>query len=235
MVSTANGLEYNSSRAELTISEHGRHVQKLIKHAKTIEDKEERQAFIEEVIDLMHQMNPQNKNVQEYRLRLWRHMYRIAGYDIDVTAPEGVSSTEQGVEEQKVDLPYPQKEFRFRHYGNTIQLMVAKAIAMEDLEMKQEFTEVIAAYMKLAYRTWNREHYVNDEIIKNDLVKISKGKLELSDDFKIGNIGGPLSKAPMNTKGGKVRNNGKGRSNNNKNRNKSGKSNNNNNRMRKRK
>jgi hypothetical protein len=240
MVSTVNGLEYNSSRAELTISEHGRHVQKLIKHAKTIADKEERQAFIEEVIDLMHQMNPQNKNVQEYRLRLWRHMYRIADYDIDVTAPEGVSSTEQGIEEQKVDLPYPQKEFRFRHYGNTIQLMVAKAIAMEDEEMKQEFTEVIAAYMKLAYRTWNREHYVNDEIIKNDLVKISKGKLELPEEFKIGNIGGSLTKSPMNTKSSKGRSNGKGRSNSNvKNRNKSGKgnsnNNNNNNRMRKRK
>jgi hypothetical protein len=233
MVSTANGLEYNSSRAELIISEHGRHVQKLIKHAKTIADKEERQAFIEEVIDLMHQMNPQNKNVQEYRLRLWRHMYRIADYDIDVTAPEGVSSTEQGIEEQKVDLPYPQKEFRFRHYGNTIQLMVAKAITMEDEEKRQEFSEVIAAYMKLAYRTWNREHYVNDEIIKNDLVKLSKGKLQLPEDFKIGNIGGPFTnKAPANTKG-KGRSGGKGRSNNNtKNRHKSGK---NNNRMRKRK
>jgi len=231
MVSTANGLEYNSSRDELIISEHGRHVQKLIKHAKTIADKEKRQAFIEEVIDLMHQMNPQNKNVQEYRLRLWRHMYRIADYDIDVTAPEGVSSTKQGVEEQKVDLPYPQKEFRFRHYGNTIQLMVAKAIAMEDEEKKQGFAEVIAAYMKLAYRTWNREHYVNDEIIKNDLVKLSKGNLKLSDDFKIGNIGGSLSKASNNSKAGKGRN-GKGRSNN-KNRNKSGK--NNNNRTRKRK
>lgn len=218
MVSTANGLEYNSSRENLIISEHGRHVQKLIKHAKSIEDKEERQAFIEKVIDLMHQMNPQNKNVQEYRLRLWRHVFRIADYDIDVTPPEGVSSTKQGIEEQAVDLPYPQKEFRFRHYGNTIQLMVEKAIAMEDEEMKQEFTAVIAAYMKLAYRTWNKEHYVNDEIIKNDLVKLSKGNLRLSEEFKIGNIGGLPSKKSSMNKGGKNRNN-KGRSNGSKGRN----------------
>lgn len=233
MVSTANGLEYNSSRENLTISEHGRHVQKLIKHARTIEDKEERQAFIEEVIDLMHQMNPQNKNVQEYRLRLWRHMFRIAEYDIDVDAPEGVSASEGESGLEKVDLPYPQKEFRFRHYGNTIQLMVAKAIAMEDEQMKQEFSEVIAAYMKLAYRTWNREHYVNDEIIKNDLVKISKGKLSLSEDFKIGNIGGPILKTPLHSSKGK----GKGKDNKRRNSNngKSRNSNNNNNRNRKRK
>ena len=36
--------------------------------------------------------------------------------------------------------------------------------------------------MKLAYRTWNRDHYVNDEIIKGDLKKLSEGALELGDD-----------------------------------------------------
>lgn len=216
MVSELNGLEYNSSREELIISEHGRHVQKLIKHAKSIEDPDMRQAYIESVIDLMHQMNPQNKNVQEYRLRLWRHMFRIADYDLEVTPPEGVSSVAQEPKEKRVvDLPYPQKEFRFRHYGNTIQLMVAKAIAMEDEELRQEFSEVIAAYMKLAYRTWNREHYVNDEIIKNDLQKLSKGKLQLDDAFKIGDIGGDddFSK-PQNAKQSKGRSHNKVRSNN---------------------
>lgn len=215
MVSTANGLEYNSRRENLTISEHGRHVQKLIKHAKTIADREERQAFVEKIIDLMHQMNPQHKNVQEYRLRLWRHLFRIADYTIDIDPPEGVTNSPVEKDDSKVDLPYPQKEFRFRHYGNTIQQMVKKAIAMEDPQMKQEFSEVIAAYMKLAYRTWNREHYVNDEIIKNDLVKLSKGNLKLDDDFKIGNIGGPIkSKHPSKSKQKPRNNSGKKRSNN---------------------
>ena len=54
-------LEYNSQRDNLIISEHGRHVQKLVRHAKTIEDKAKRQSFIESVVDLMHQMNPQTK------------------------------------------------------------------------------------------------------------------------------------------------------------------------------
>ena len=228
MVATVNGLEYNSGRENLTISEHGRHVQKLIKHAKTIEDKEMRQAFIEKVIDLMHQMNPQHKNIQEYRLRLWRHMFRIADYDIDVTPPEGVSVSKQEAESIEIDLPYPQKEFRFRHYGLTIQRMVEKAIAMEDEEKKQEFTVVIAEYMKLAYRTWNQEHYVNDEIIKSDLLKLSKGKLSLDEEHKIENIGGAIVKKTLTTKSGGRK---KNRNNGHKNRNK----NNNNNRNRKRK
>ena len=191
MISTANGLEYNSSRENLIISEYGRHVQKLIKHAKTIEDKEERQAFVESIVNLMHQMNPQNKNVAEYKLKLWRHLFRIADYDIDVTPPEGVSSSRPDVKTEEVRMKYPQSEFRYRHYGNTIQLMIDKAIQTEDEEKKQAFTQVIASYMKLAYRTWNREHYVNDEIIKGDLIKLSKGQLKLADDYSIGNVGGP--------------------------------------------
>ena len=225
MLSTANGLEYNSSRENLTISEYGRHVQKLIKHAKTIEDKEERQAFVEAIIDLMHQMNPQNKNVVEYRLRLWRHLYRIADYDIDITPPEEVSKSRPEENNNNVRMHYPQSEFRFRHYGNTIQLMIEKAKEMEDEDKKKAFTEVIASYMKLAYRTWNREHYVNDEIIKGDLVKLSKGALKLEEDYSIGNVA--PSKRPQSRSNPR---HSKGRKNNNRNNN-----NRNNGRNRKRK
>lgn len=220
MLSTANGLEYNSSRENLTISEYGRHVQKLIKHAKTIEDKVERQAFVEAVIDLMHQMNPQNKNVVEYRLRLWRHLFRIADYDIDVTPPMEVSTSRPEAKSDAVRMHYPQSEFRFRHYGHTIQLMIEKAKEMEDEDMKKAFTEVIASYMKLAYRTWNREHYVNDEIIKGDLVKLSKGALQLDENFSIGNVA--PSKRPqtrVSSRHSKGRKSNSNRNNNNSNRN----------------
>ena len=217
MLSTTNGLEYNSARENLTISEYGRHVQKLIKHAKTIEDKEERQAFVEAIIDLMHQMNPQNKNVAEYRLRLWRHLFRIADYDIDVTSPEEVSTSRPEEQTEKVRMHYPQSEFRFRHYGNTIQLMIDKAIAMEDEDKKKAFTEVIASYMKLAYRTWNKEHYVNDEIIKGDLVKLSKGELRLDADYSIGNVApgkkSQSSRSQRHSKGRKNNNRGSNRNN----------------------
>ena len=51
-------LEYNSERERLIIPEYGRNIQKLISHAKTIEDAELRQAFVERVIHLMMQMHP---------------------------------------------------------------------------------------------------------------------------------------------------------------------------------
>ncbi len=190
MEETIHGLEYNSVRDKLIISEYGRHVQKLIKYCKTIEDKEERQRFAEAIIELMYQMYPTNKMVLEYKNRLWKHLIQIAEYDIDVTPPQGVPTSPPTEQENKIErLPYQQSEFKFRHYGLIIQKMIEKAIALDDIEKKSEYTKIIASYMKVAYRTWNKEHYVNDEIIKSDLIALSEGKLSLDDDFDIKNLG----------------------------------------------
>ena len=56
---------------------------------------------------------------------------------------------------------------------------------MEDGPVKEGFVQTIGSYMKLAYKTWNREHYVNDEIIKGDLETLSGGKLTLEDNSRI--------------------------------------------------
>lgn len=44
---------------------------------------------------------------------------------------------------------------------------------------REGFAEVIASYMKLAYKTWNKEHYVSDDIVKEDLEILSNGQLVL--------------------------------------------------------
>ena len=44
---------------------------------------------------------------------------------------------------------------------------------------REGFVEVIASYMKLAYKTWNKEHYVSDDIVKEDLEILSNGQLIL--------------------------------------------------------
>ncbi len=178
-------LEYNTIRDNLTISEHGRHVQKLINYAKNIQDDEYRQTFVEAIINLMEQMNPQNKKVTEYRLRLWKHLLRIANYDIKVTVPEGIETTPPKATVLTDKPSYPQSDFRFRHYGHFVQNMIKKAIDMEDGEIKAEFINVIGFYMKLAYHTWNHNLFVNDETIKSDLKMMSKGQLVMDDDHII--------------------------------------------------
>ncbi len=213
-------LEYNSQTEKLLIPEYGRHVQSLVQHCQGIEDKEKRQAFAEQVVNLMHQMNPQNKNVQEYRNRLWKHFFFIANYDIDVQAPEGVEIEPDPAKKKPERVEYPAIDKKFRHYGTNVKTLIAKAIEMEEGPIKEGFVETIAGFMKMAYKNWNREHYVSDEIVLEDLKVMSEGKLVVGENASLDTLAKAVrhSKRRSNTsndsrrRGG--RNNNRGRNNN---------------------
>ena len=68
-------LEYNSAREKLLLPEYGRNIQKLVQHAKTIEDPEKRQWYVEILIELMNQMLPGTKTSKEIEDKL-----RSAGF-----------------------------------------------------------------------------------------------------------------------------------------------------------
>lgn len=184
----AHNMPYNSSKELLIMPEYGRHVQEMIDYAKTIEDPEYKAAFIEKVIDLMMQMVPQNRNLDDYREKMWKHVYRIADYDLDVVPPNGhIPTREEAVRE--VHHPgYPVSEPKFRHYGHNVQELVRKALEMEEGEIRDSFVQVIGSYMKLAYKTWNKEHYVSDDMIIEDLKVLSDGQLVLEDDTRLDNL-----------------------------------------------
>ncbi len=175
-------MEYNSQKEGLIIAQYGRNVQNLINYALKIEDKEKRQSFTEAIIELMNQMNPISRNEEDHIEKLWRHLFRISDYKIDVIPPSGVVPNPESSEYQPSQIAYDKGTKGFRHYGSNVKKLIEKAKELTDVEKKAEFTMIIASYMKLAYRTWNRDHYVNDEIIKGDLKKLSEGALELGDD-----------------------------------------------------
>ncbi len=224
-------MEYNSTRPQLVISEYGRNVQRLIRHARTIENKEERQLFIEKIVDLMMQMSSQNKNLDDYRERLWRHVFRIAQYNLDVDTPMGKIPTPADEHKKPEIVDYPQYEAKFKHYGYNVQKLVNKAMQMEDGPIRDGFVEVIANYMKLAYKTWNREHYVSDKIIIEDLNTLSSGRLQVNEETSLDTLANAnRKKQRVNLNNSNSRNNSNSNNNNSRNRN-----NNNNNKKRGRK
>ncbi len=206
MAETAHKLSYNSKKEDLVMPEYGRHIQEMIRHARTIESDEERQAFIERVVGLMVQITPQNRNLDDVRARMWLHVFRIAEYDLNVMPPNGEIPTPETAKKRPSHIGYPVVQKRFRHYGHNVQELVKKALSMEDGDLKDAFVEVIGSYMKLAYRTWNREHYVSDDIIIEDLEALSEGKLKFKDDVKLDTLARANARKRQNS-----RSNGRGR------------------------
>jgi hypothetical protein len=172
-------MDYNSEKEDIRLPEYGRTIQGMLHHAKQIANPEHRQQTVEAVIALMQQINPTNRNFEDYKDKLWNHAFRIANYDLDVRVPAGViiRKEEEKIRPEAVTYPYTTK--KFRHYGHNVQTLIEKAIEMPDGSKKEGFVEVIASYMKLAYRTWNKEHYVSDDVVKVDLEALSEGQLEL--------------------------------------------------------
>lgn len=176
-------MKYNSQREKLIIPEYGRNIHEMIQYIKTVEDKEKRQFLAEGMVDMMLQMSTNERKTQEYSDKMWTHMLKIADYELDVEVPEGVELTRPApIVKEKMKVEYPKPIRRYRHYGQYIQDLINKALAMEDGPKKQEFVRIIGSYMKTAYKQWNRNHYINDESVLEDIKIITKGELSISDD-----------------------------------------------------
>ena len=173
-------MEYNSSRDKLVMKEYGRHVQKIVENCVKVKDRDKRNEFAKELIELMGQLNPHLRNVEDFRHKLWDHLFIMSDYKLDVDSPYPIKSKSE-IEKRPKRLPYPQSKIRFKHYGKNVEALVAKAITTEDPEKRAGFTECIGNFMKLVYQNWSKES-VNDETIKNDIRLLSKGALQVADD-----------------------------------------------------
>jgi len=171
-------MEYNTTRNKLVMREYGRHIQKMVDHIRTIEDKERRQRNVDAVIELMGFLNPQLKNMDDYRQKLWDHIFLISEFKLDVESPYPIPTAET-LKLKPANLHYPKKYPRYSHLGVHLDKVIQKALTEENPEKRSGFAHSIAYYMKLAYNTWHRE-LVHDDAIRQELNAITGGQLEFS-------------------------------------------------------
>lgn len=190
-------MNYNTSRPRLIISEYGRHIQKLVNHAVELNDKDERSKMVSAIIDVMGQLNPHLRDVPDFAHKLWDHIYMMSDYKLEADSPYPVPEKESMVKKPE-KMPYPNSGIRFKHYGKTVEHLVAKAIEMEEGEEKQALVEAIANLMKKHYLTWNRNS-VEDANILEDLRKMGRGKLEVSSDINLSSASDLATRTPDST------------------------------------
>ena len=165
------------------MKEYGRHIQRMIEYLLSIEDKETRQRNAYAVIELMGFLNPHLKNVEDFRHKLWDHLFLISDFKLDVDSPYPKPSRET-FETKPEMLSYPSNHIRYKHYGKSIEKMIAKAKDMEDGDMRNAFVEAIANQMKRSYVNWNKDS-VSDDVITEQLGLLSKGELKLRENFRL--------------------------------------------------
>lgn len=171
-------MEYNTTRNHLTMKEYGRHIQKMVEHVLTIEDDERRQGNAQVLIELMGFLNPHLKNVEDFRHKLWDHLFYISDFKLDVESPYPIPQKET-YKAKPEPLPYPKRHPRFSHLGKNLELVIDKALKEENPEKRQGFANAIAYYMKLAYTNWHKDT-VHDDAIQSELTNLTQGQLEFT-------------------------------------------------------
>ncbi|RMG82094.1 MAG: DUF4290 domain-containing protein [Bacteroidetes bacterium] len=179
-------LEYNTQREPLVIPEYGRHVHKLVQHALTIKDREERNEFARAIIALMENMNPGQKDSEEHLHKLWDHLFIISNYQLDVDSPFPKPSPAE-VNKKPEKIPYPDYKIRYRHYGKNLINIVKKVAQLENElspEEREKISQDLLNLMKRFYLKWNKDS-VDDELIIQQFKELTKGNINIDDNVEL--------------------------------------------------
>ena len=171
-------MEYNTTRTHLIMKEYGRHIQKMVDYLLTIEDPEKRQKNAMSLIELMGFLNPHLKNVEDFRHKLWDHLFLISDFKLDVESPYPIP-TRETLKAKPARLAYPKRYPRYSHLGKNLEVVINKALKEENPDKRLGFANAVAYYMKLAYNNWHKE-LVHDDAIQQELSAITEGQLDFT-------------------------------------------------------
>jgi len=199
----------------MSLPEYGRNVLKMIEHIKTIKDPEERNRAARSIIQIMSNLNPNLREVTDYKHKLWDHLMIIADFDLNVDSPYPAPDRTK-LDAKPNQVPYHNGEITYAHYGRIVPALIEAASVMDDGEEKEYLTVLILNQMKKDYVTWNKAT-VADELIIRDLSAISGGRLKAPENFRMPDIREILAPPKNKTQGrfqGRPQDKYKGRSNN---------------------
>ena len=132
------------------------------------------------VIGIMGNMNPHLRDVPDFQHKLWDQLFIMSDFGLDVDCP--FEKPQKEVLSQKPErLHYPQRNPKYRFYGNNIKSMINVAINWEEGELKNALVFNIANHMKKCFLNWNKDT-VQDEVILNHLSELSDNKLTVKEE-----------------------------------------------------
>ncbi|MCK9625624.1 MAG: DUF4290 domain-containing protein [Bacteroidales bacterium] len=179
-------MDYNTQREKLIMPEYGRHVQKMIEQVKNIPDKEKRNEQIRVIVQIMGILNPQLRDLNDFKHKLWDHVQVISNFDIDIDSPYPIPTKEEFALKPE-PLKLESKPIKAACYGRNIQNMIDLISFREDDPTKTEMIKMLALYMRQQYLIWNKDS-VYDETIFKDIEKLSEGRLKVPNDIHLSAI-----------------------------------------------
>jgi hypothetical protein len=185
-------MEYNTTRGKLILPEYGRNVQNMISHAMEIADRKERNRASIAIIEVMGQLNPHLRDVDDYRHKLWTHLFVMSDFKLDVDSPYEIPLPEALMEK-------PKGQIRFGHYGKYTQQILTDAKLITDEKEKEFLKNSMANFMKKLYLAHNNDA-VENNVIADHLKDLSNGELILENPDELVSTSTLLREMGLNKK-----------------------------------
>ena len=170
-------MEYNTTRGPLILPEYGRNVQNMIAHAMEINDRKERNRAAQAIIEVMGQLNPHLRDVDDFRHKLWTHLFVMSDFNLDVDSPYEIPKAESLKEKPQL-VEYPKSKIRYGHYGKYIQEILESSKEVKEEDERNYLKITMANFMKKQFLAHNNDT-VENNVIANQLKELSKGELVL--------------------------------------------------------
>jgi len=178
-------MEYNTTRGKLILPEYGRNVQNMIAHAMEITDRKERNRAAQAIIEVMGQLNPHLRDVDDFRHKLWTHLFVMSDFKLEVDSPYEIPKAESLQEKPKL-MAYPKSKIRYGHYGKYTQQILETAIEVDKKEEKEYLKITMANFMKKQFLSHNNDT-VENHVIADQMKELSKGELVLDNPDELMN------------------------------------------------
>ena len=173
-------MRYNTEEKKLALPEYGRNIQNMVDYCVAIEDREERQQCADTIINIMGNMFPHLRDVNDFKHILWDHLAIMSDFKLDIDYPYEIVKKED-LNTRPPRLPYSNSRIRYRHYGKTLEKMIQKATEFEPGVEKEVLVKLLATQMKKSFLNWNKES-VEDTMIFKDLEELSEGQIVLNEE-----------------------------------------------------
>lgn len=179
-------MDYNTQLKKLALPEYGRNIQNMVDYCLTIEDRSERKKCADTIINIMGNMFPHLRDVNDFRHILWDHLAIMSDFKLDIDYPYDIIKKEDLYSKPgKVD--YSRPVMRFKHYGKTLEKLIKLTVSYPEGKEKEQLIWLVLTHMKKTYTQWNKE--VEDAKLFEDLYELSDQKLDLrNSDIKLPDV-----------------------------------------------
>ncbi len=199
-------MKYNTTRDPLILPEYGRNVQKMITYAISIENKIERNKAANAIIELMGQLNPHLRDVEDFRHKLWTHLFLMSDFKLDVDSPYEIPKIEN-LQQKPEQMEYPSSKIKYGHYGKYTAEILKKAADLKEEKESEYLKKSMGNFMKKQYLMHNNDAVENNVIAEN-LNELSEGKLTIENPDELAATSSLLKTLGINTNSYQKRNKG---------------------------